>query len=71
VVTLLDEAARLQAEQERVRAELAAAYEELERSRGLWFRAKRRVVRAADDHRVVAAGLATYRRVRGSSSRSA
>ena len=71
VVTLLDEAARLQAEEQRTRADLAAAQAELERSRGLWFRAKRRLVRAADDHRVVAAGLAGYRRMRGSSSRSA
>jgi hypothetical protein len=71
IVTLLDEAARLQADEQRVRADLAAALAELEGSRGLWFRAKRRLVHAAADHRVVAAGLATYRRVRGSSSRSA
>ena len=47
------------------------AQAEVEHSRGVWFRARRRLVRAADDHRVVAIGLATYRRVRGSSSRSA
>ena len=34
-------------------------------ARGLWFRAKRRLVNTADDNRVAAAGLAAYRRVRG------
>ena len=39
--------------------------------RGLWFRVKRRLVNTADDNRLAAAGLAAYRRARGSSSRSA
>ncbi len=71
IVTLLEEAARLQRVEREMRADLEAAFAELERGRGLWFRAKRRLVRAADDHRAAAAGLALYRRVRGSSSRSA
>ena len=71
VVTLLAEASRLQHSERRLRGELAAAYEELERSRGLWFRVKRRLVLAADDHRVAAIGLEVYRSLRGRSSRSA
>jgi len=45
--------------------------DELELSRSLWFRVKRRLVREADRNRVAAVGLETYRRVRGRSSRSA
>jgi hypothetical protein len=71
IVTLLEEAVRLEEAERAVRRELDSAYAELERSRGLWFRVKRRLVRAADDHRAAAVGLAAYRRVRGSSSRSA
>jgi hypothetical protein len=71
IVALLREAARLQHAEHTMRAERDAAFAELERSRTLWFRAKRRLVRAADDNRAAAAGLAVYRRVRGSSSRSA
>jgi hypothetical protein len=71
VVTLLREAARLQRVEHDLRGELAAAYEDLERSRGAWFRVKRRLVRSADENRAAALGLALYRRVRGSSSRSA
>ena len=70
IVTLLVEAARLQTVEHRLRRDLASALAELDRSRGLWFRVKRRLVNAADDNRVAATGLAAYRRVRGSSSRS-
>jgi hypothetical protein len=48
-----------------MRRERDAAFDELERSRGLWFRAKRRLVRTADDHRLAGTALATYRRLRG------
>ena len=71
VVTLLEEAARLQHVEHRLRRDLASALAELDRSRGLWFRVKRRLVQTADDNAVAAAGLAAYRRVRGRSSRSA
>jgi hypothetical protein len=70
IVTLLVEAARLQTVEHRLRRDLTSALAELDRSRGLWFRVKRRLVNAADDSRVAATGLAAYRRVRGSSSRS-
>ena len=70
IVTLLGENARLHEAEGGARRELDAAYVELEGSRGLWFRAKRRLVRAADEHRAAAAALGVYRRVRGSSSRS-
>jgi len=71
VVTLLGEVSRLRRSEEALSGELHAAYEELERSRGTWFRVKRRLVLAAAEHRVAAWGLAAYRRVRGRSSRSA
>ena len=71
IVTLLGENARLHEAEGRARRELDAAYVELEGSRGLWFRAKRRLVRSADEHRSAAAALGVYRRLRGSSSRSA
>jgi hypothetical protein len=71
IVTLLEEAARLQQVEHALRRDLQRAHEELEASRGLWFRARRRLVRTADQNRVAAAGLAVYRRARGSSSRSA
>jgi hypothetical protein len=71
IVTLLEEAARLQDVEHHLRRDLASALAELDRSRGLWFRVKRRLVNTADDNRLAAAGLAAYRRVRGSSSRSA
>ncbi|MEO6267308.1 MAG: hypothetical protein ABIO66_11970 [Nocardioidaceae bacterium] len=71
IVTLLEEAARLQAIEHRLHGEVAAARDELERSRGRWFRAKQRLVGAAEDNRLAATGLAAYRRLRGSSSRSA
>jgi hypothetical protein len=71
VVALLEEVARGHETERRLRQELESAYVELERSRSLWFRAKRRLVLEADRHRPVAVALAAYRRVRGSSSRSA
>ncbi|NUR07343.1 MAG: hypothetical protein HOQ45_10055 [Nocardioidaceae bacterium] len=71
IVTLLEEAARLQHEERLMRRERDAAHAELERSRGLWFRAKRKLVRTADTHRAAALALGAYRRIRGSSSRSA
>jgi hypothetical protein len=71
VVTLLGEASRLQQSERRLQAELEATYQELERSRGPWFRVKRRLVLAADDHRLAAVGLQVYRSLRGRSSRSA
>jgi hypothetical protein len=64
LVALLGEAARLQRDLRVAVAERTAATDELERSRSLWFRAKRRAVLAADDHRLAAAGLAVYRRLR-------
>ncbi|MGZ4488153.1 MAG: hypothetical protein ACXVW1_09510 [Nocardioides sp.] len=71
IVTLLQESARLQAEVHTLRQERDAAVAEMDAARGLWFRVKRRLVRAADDSRVAAVGLAVYRRARGRSSRSA
>ncbi len=65
IVTLLREAARLQALEHELRRDVASALAELDRSRGAWFRVKRRLVAAADDSRVAATGLAAYRRVRG------
>jgi hypothetical protein len=64
VVALLDEVARL-------REHLEQTHVELERSRSLWFRAKRRLRLEADRRRAVAVGVAVYRRLRRSSSRSA
>jgi hypothetical protein len=69
--TLLLESTRLQHEVHHLRDELERVHQELEASRGLWFRAKRRLVLAADDHRLVAAGLRAYRRLRARSSRPA
>jgi hypothetical protein len=71
IVTLLEEAARLQDVEHHLRRDLASALAELDRSRGRWFRVKRRLVESADDNRLAASGLAAYRRLRGSSSRSA
>jgi hypothetical protein len=71
IVALLHEASGLRASERRLEHELSAAYEELERARSPWFRVKRRLVLAAADHRVLAVGLAAYRRVRGRSSLSA
>lgn len=71
VVTLLRESSRLAEVERTLREQLEVAWEELERSRSLWFRAKRRLVREADTNPAAAAGLRVYRRVRGSSSRSA
>jgi hypothetical protein len=71
LVVLLQEAARLQQVEHRLREDLHAARRELDRSRTLTFRVKRRVVHAADSNRFVAGCLAVYRRVRGRSSRSA
>ncbi len=71
VVALLDDDARLR-ESERTLAErLESVYQELERSRSLWFRARRRLVLEADRHRVAALGLGAYRSIRGRISRSA
>lgn len=65
VVTLLEEAVRLRHVEQRLNRDLASALAELDRSRGLWFRVKRRLVNIADDNRAAAAGLALYRRARG------
>jgi len=65
IVTLLDEAARLRHVEQRLQRDLSSALAELDRSRGLWFRVKRRLVNIADENRVAAAGLAVYRRARG------
>ena len=67
IVTLLEETARLHDVEQHLRRDLASALAELDRSRGLWFRVKRKLVNAADDNRVAAVGLAAYRRVRGKS----
>jgi hypothetical protein len=71
IVTLLEEAARLQDIEHHLRRDLASALADLDRSRGLWFRVKRRLVGTAGNNRVAAAALASYRRARASSSRSA
>jgi hypothetical protein len=71
IVVLLQEAARLQALEHQLREDVHAAQRELDRSRGLWFRVKRKLVHLADGNRAAAMGLAAYRRVRGRSSRSA
>jgi hypothetical protein len=71
IVTLLEEAARLRAVERSLRQELTTAWDELELSRSLWFRVKRRLVLEADRNRLAAVGLETYRRARGRSSRSA
>jgi hypothetical protein len=71
IVVLLQEAARLQAVEHQLREDLHAAARELDRSRSLLFRVKRKVVHAADTNRFVAGCLEVYRRVRGRSSRSA
>ncbi len=71
IVVLLGEAVRLQAEARAAREDAHAAMRELDQTRGLLFRVKRRLVRAADGNRSAAVALAAYRRVRGSSSRSA
>jgi hypothetical protein len=70
-LALLEEAARLRTVEHDLRQELESVYVELERSRSLWFRAKRRLVRAADENRAAAVALAVYRRLRDRSSRSA
>ena len=70
IVTLLSEVARLEASERRLEGELADMRGELDRARGLWFRIRRRLVRAADDNAVAAVGLAVYRRARGFISRS-
>jgi hypothetical protein len=71
IVTLLSEVARLQESERRLGQELSDTQAELDRARGLWFRIRRRLVRAADDNVVAAAGLGVYRRLRGLISRSA
>lgn len=71
VVTLLEEVVRLRASERGLRDAVASAHDELERSRGRWFRMKRRLVREAEHNRAAGLGLAAYRKVRGSSSRSA
>ncbi len=65
IAALLQETARTQAEEQRLREELAVAHAEIERGIGTWMRVKRKVVRSADDSRVAAVGLAIYRRARG------
>jgi hypothetical protein len=71
IVTLLEEATRLRRVERDLRRDLEGAWQELERSRSLWFRVKRRLVREADHNRVAALGLEVYRSLRGRSSRSA
>jgi hypothetical protein len=71
IVTLLSEVARLQESERRLGRELAETRAELDRARGLWFRIRRRLVRAADENVVAAVGLGAYRRLRGLISRSA
>ncbi|WP_246456392.1 hypothetical protein [Nocardioides mesophilus] len=71
IVVLLQEAARLAGVERSLREDVHAAHRDLDRTRGLWFRAKRRLVHLADDNRAAAAGLTAYRRVRARSSRSA
>ncbi len=71
IATLLVETARLAASERSLREDLHAAQRDLDHVRGLWFRTKRAVVHGADDNAVLGAGLAVYRRLRGSSSRSA
>jgi hypothetical protein len=71
VVTLLTEAARLREAEQAMARERDAAWQELERSRTLVFRVKRRLVREAEHNRLLAALLRGYRSVRGNSSRSA
>jgi hypothetical protein len=71
IVALLGELARRHENEQRLERELEAAHDSLDLAQGLWFRAKRRLVREADRNRAAAVGLAVYRRVRGRSSRSA
>ena len=71
IVALLLEASRLQHVEHDLRGELDRVRDELESSRTAWFRLKQRLVGLAEDNRAAALGLAAYRRVRGSSSRSA
>ena len=71
VVALLEEVTRLHGSERFLLAEVERLHVELERSRSLWFRLRRRVVLEADRHRLVALALAAYRRARGRSSRSA
>lgn len=71
IVTLLEEAARLQNIEHALRRELTETHLELERSRGLVVGTKRRLLAIAAENRAAAAALVVYRRVRGSSSRSA
>lgn len=65
MLTLLQESTRLQEEVDSMRRERDSALAELDRSRGLWFRVKRRLVETADGNRLAALGLAAYRSVRG------
>ncbi len=71
LVALLEEVTRLHESQRRLEVEVESLHVELERSRSLWFRFKRRVVLAAGEHRAVALALGVYRSLRGRSSRSA
>ena len=70
IVTLLQETARLHEVEARLNRDLGSALAELDHARGLRFRVKRRLVRAADGNRLAAAGLRAYRSLRGRSSRS-
>jgi hypothetical protein len=74
LVALLEEVTRLHDSEQRLLGEVEALHVELERSRSLWFRVKRRLVLEADRHRAVRLALHVYRvcrRLRGRSSRSA
>jgi hypothetical protein len=71
IVALLKEAARLREVEDTMHHELDTVYAELERSRGIGFRLKRKLVTMADHNRAARIALEIYRKVRGSSSRSA
>jgi len=71
VVTLLDDVARLRETERTLHEHLESVYQELERSRSLWFRVRRRLVLEAGRNRAAALGLEVYRSIRGRSSRSA
>jgi hypothetical protein len=70
LVALLEEVTRLHDSEQRLLEEVETLHVELERSRSLWFRFKRRVVLEAGRHRAVGLALGLYRRLRGRSSRS-
>ena len=73
IVTLLGEAARLREVEDALHEELDRARQERDEAwaaTGLGYRAKQRLVRAADHSAAARTALDVYRRVRGRSSRS-